>query len=428
MKQRKFIHLFFILLLLSLFTVLTEGKNSSRAPEPGTSRKERDIYKKHLIENIIRTPLMLSLTNETAGRWKGAWWGCELIRYRDSLILNSLRTAIINHKNQTENLVRAALEAAYALYPKELEQEALSFIQETDSPRNFAIASQILVKCSVNRTKSKTEILSLLNKRFPSPAKNPILFRLQKDYSSDNIKMPPLADLVYNSKWKDNIIIFSFQRKNRNFPGLTIIRNSDGNLLRDKKGNVFSIPHLARSASNLPGYITNGNTPCGILSITGTGVSDNKFIGKTAVIETALPYEITAERFFRDTLLAGKLWDKSDITGILPESWQNYDPIFESMYAGEAGRSEIIMHGTAIDPEYYRGEPYYPFTPSLGCLTSCELYDEESGKLIMSNQKKLIEAFNKCGKQTGYLVVLDIDNKNAPVNLKEIMELLKKDR
>lgn len=93
--------------------------------------------------------------------------------------------------------------------------------------------------------------------------------------------------------------MFSIQRKNRDYPGMVVIRNKEGNFVRDTGNKIFSVPQLARSMSNLPGYLTNGNTPEGIFKMHGFSVSLNKFIGPSPNIQLSLPVEMRPQQFLR---------------------------------------------------------------------------------------------------------------------------------
>src|SRR5690606_25629167 len=99
-------------------------------------------------------------------------------------------------------------------------------------------------------------------------------------------------------------------------------------------------------------------------------------------------------------------------------------PIYEAYYAGKAGRNEIIAHGTTIDPGFYKNKSYYPFTPSLGCLTTKELWSYETGKIVESDQIKLMNAFNDVGFDNGYFVVVNIDDRESPIEFEELKEIL----
>ncbi len=245
---------------------------------------------------------------------------------------------------------------------------------------------------------------------------------LKNNLSNESISLPPVEDLFGNS-FEHKLVIFSIQRSNRDYPGLLIIRKPDGKFLRDESGKIFSIPQLARAITDLPGYITNGNTPEGILSIQGIDFSKNVFIGPSPNLQLVLPYEVSPQKYFHNEV-TDTVWNKDFYSNLLPDSWKNYLPIYEAYYAGKAGRNEIIAHGTTIDPEFYKEKSYYPFTPSLGCLTTKELWSDVNGKIVESDQIKLMNAFNDAGVDNGYFVVVNIDDQHKPITFNEIENLI----
>lgn len=192
-----------------------------------------------------------------------------------------------------------------------------------------------------------------------------------------------------------------------------------GKFLRAERGSIFNVSQLARAISNLPGYLINGNTPQGIFSIQGIDTSKNVLIGGTPNIQLVLPFEADAKQFFHSS--ENLIWDKALYKKLLPESWQEYPPIYEAFYAGEAGRNEIIAHGTTIDLDFYVGQPYYPHTPTLGCLCTVEVWSGDDGKRIYSDQSALIDALKNLLAFKGHLIVVEIDDKKSPVTLKDIL-------
>ncbi|MEO7768215.1 MAG: hypothetical protein ABIS01_12340, partial [Ferruginibacter sp.] len=224
----------------------------------------------------------------------------------------------------------------------------------------------------------------------------------------------------------NHTILFSFQRKNRNYPGLALIRDSTGSFIKDENGTVFSVTQLARSINNLPGYLTNGNTPQGIFRMYGFDTSKSYFIGPTTNIQLTMPFETSLQHFFNDSTIADSIWTEDWYKKLLPGFLQNYQPIYGSFYAGKAGRTEIIAHGTTVDPQYYSGEPYYPQTPTMGCLCTNETWRDADGKRLESDQQKLVAALQMAGGANGYCVVIEIDDAQKPVSLTEIMSFIKR--
>lgn len=87
------------------------------------------------------------------------------------------------------------------------------------------------------------------------------------------------------------------------------------------------------------------------------------------------------------------------------------------------GVRQSSMHGTTIDPEFYKAQTYYPQTPSLGCLCSYEEWDT-SGYRIKSNQQQIVDALKNNAIDNGYVVVIDIDDKRRNVEIEDIKDLL----
>lgn len=389
-----------------------------------TTKGKRIEFRSNLYKDIIRKNFSLPLSGKTENRWKGAYWGCEISYFRDTLVYERLREALLQYNERSEEFNRATLEALYTLYPTGFEKEIRRIMEETNSPKHFAIGAEYLLRLNLRNGAESENISGLLAKKFPAWKNDPILLMLKYRLAKIKQTCPDIGDILRHDFWKGRTVIFSFQRGNRNYEGITVIRRPDGQFLKDSSGNIFHIKHLARSLSNLPGYLTNGSTPEGIYSVQKIDTSDNKFIGKTPIIVTALPFEVPPDLFFKDSKLEGTSWSTDLYRKLLPQSWADYFPLYEAFYAGMAGRSEIVMHGTTIDPEFYKNAPYYPNTPSMGCMTAKEIYSSIDGRLVLSDQQKLIDAFAGCYKKEAFLVVLNIDGKEKELNINEILEFI----
>jgi hypothetical protein len=105
---------------------------------------------------------------------------------------------------------------------------------------------------------------------------------------------------------------------------------------------------------------------------------------------------------------------------LLPESWKNFRAVHESFRAGAIGRTEIIAHGTTIDPDYFKDKPYYPYSPTLGCLCSAEIWDSSRGTIKDSEQLRLVNGFVRSPGTTGYLIVIDYFNQKRALSLADI--------
>ncbi|MFN3871919.1 MAG: hypothetical protein ACK4R9_02845 [Ignavibacterium sp.] len=389
-----------------------------------TIKTERENFLNKTINKTIIQSLNLPLTDSTEEKYLSAFWAMELIQFRNQTTDDAIKNSLIDFQNRSLAFQRALLEVLYSLYQNEFIQEVKPLIPYLSNSKLFAMCIHYL-KDSVS-----VDTLKLLTYEFESkfmrPQEEPITKMLKYDLETEfrtKINTPPLADLLSKNFGSDKIVIYSLQRINRDYPGLLVIRNSDGKFLRDDKGEIFSVPQLARAISDLPGYITNGNTPEGILSIQGIDVSKNIFIGPIPNLQTVLPFEVNPIIYFQNQA-DDSIWNSDLYDNLLPESWKSYLPIYEAYYAGKAGRNEIIAHGTTIDPNFYKNKSYFPFTPSMGCLTTREIWSEETGKLIESDQIKLMNVLSKFNELKGYLIVVNIDDKKSPVELSELKDMI----
>jgi hypothetical protein len=389
------------------------------------SQAGRKQFTQNVMNNNILKYLRLPLTDSTEEDWQGTFWAMELMQYKQPWVKEKINSAFIGIEKRSISFQRALLELCYTNYAKEFSTQVLALKTATADPKIFAMCCEYLRSSgsivSAAALKKETE------KQFPGQQENPILKMLLANKGADNFtavkKILPV--LFSNQFLPGKRVVYSLQRKNRNYPGIVIVRDSTGNFVKDVKGGIFYVPQLARSITNLPTYLTNGNTPQGIFRMQGFAVSTSNFIGPTPNIQLAMPYEITVRSFMADSSITDTAWTADLYKQLLPSACRTYFPLMGTYYASQAGRTEIIAHGTTIDPVYYKGAGYWPLTPTLGCLCTKEIWDA-AGKRTESNQQLLVNALTKTGGADGYLVVLELDDKQLPVSIKEVAGYIKK--
>ena len=377
---------------------------------------------RNLVNNSINRNLALPLTDSTEENWQDAFNAMELINYRSAAVDTKIRSAFNAVEKRSAEFQRAFLELIYTNYPKEFIPQMVLFLKQLSNTRLFAMCAEYLF---MNNQKEKYRklLLEKMNEIVAANADekdNPFFTVLQNKLKQNTFIRPQLNGFFENNFLQHEIVLYSFQRKNRNYPGLVMVRGKDGNFVKETSGNYFAVPQLARSITNMPGYITNGNTPQGIFKMFGFGNSKSSFIGPTTNIQMVMPFEKSEDLPDSVTQSFGKAY-----VSVLPDSWKEYYPIYESYYAGLAGRTEIIAHGTTVNPEYYKAQPYYPLTPTEGCLCTKEIWSKVDGKRMESDQQKLVNALIAAGGANGYCIVIEIDDQQKPVSLHEILPYLK---
>jgi hypothetical protein len=265
-------------------------------------------------------------------------------------------------------------------------------------------------------------------KRIPTNEKQQVMLRCLEDFISLKNPMPlPDFDSLFAHQQRHGFkMVYSFQRANRDYPGLAVVQFADGRFARDSLGQLKVFVQLARSGSNLPYFLTNGSTPQGLFSITGIGISNNVFIGPTPNLLSAMMHEINPPVFTHYMPIVYNATPERIYKSYFPENWLQWPGLPEAYQAGFIGRSEIIAHGSTIDPEWFAGESYYPLSPTLGCLSGLELWNKKTGKIDRSDQLDLVNTFLETPGKKGYLLVINLDDKQSPVSREELENLINK--
>jgi len=409
-----------LIVFVLLFLRLDIAAQNDAVPFAKQATKENRAKEYRNLINNISSNLSLPLTDSTEENWQDALGAIILLNYRTAFIDARIHKAMDSVAYRSTAFQKAMLQVIYPLYPKDFVPQVAALANTTTDPKSFAMCCEYLL-LNNRQTECKTLLIartgdSLINldrtRHFFMVLQNHIFFK--------PTPTPPLTDLLNKSFLPNEMVMYSFQRKNRNYPGLVMVRSKDGQFIKNVTGKYFAVPQLARSCTNMPGYLSNGNTPQGIFKIFGFAVSQGSFIGPTTNIQMVLPYENSSDISDSVTRSLG-----DNYRFLLPASWKNYYPIFEAYYAGKAGRTEIIAHGTTVNPAYYKTQPYYPLTPTQGCLATKEIWSNVNGKRIESDQQKLVDAVKKAGGANGYCIVIEIDDQQKPVNIKEILPFLK---
>lgn len=376
----------------------------------------------------IRDALALPPGFDPAGIVPNALWNVGFLNAERAAGLQLVRAALPSLADKEAGYQRGILSAAYALYSAETAPSLGTLLSRLTTPREFSIAAYTLLKVD-DSIGQREFIRATMNNLFvdwqqqwpQEPRLQRLEFVLTNNLNAVIRNRPPLIDLLAYPIRVGRPVVFSFQRLDRQRFGLAVVRGADGKFVRNADGSLFHVAHLAHALTNLPGTITNGNTPQGLFTIVGAGTATSKWIGPTPYLESKVPIEATRAEFehFDENVLENS-WTAADYAAFLPETWREYTPFMEAYLAGRAGRDEMLLHGTTINANYYLGKPFYPGTPSAGCLVATESWLPGDGRMQSSDQLSLIKAFTRDGLDRGYLIVVELDDRLEPVSLADV--------
>jgi hypothetical protein len=384
----------------------------------------RVALEKDLRERMIGRHFSLPLDSNSEDGYLSGCWAVEQFLFEGPEVQQGFDHLFAGYGVLGYDTRRALLEAVYAVAPERYRREEAGLLEKEWDPHLFALCAVYLYRA--DSSVGAADALKIkLAERFPGYDTVPVLHELVGWLGYHPPEVPDMGELL---GWARGIkMIYSFQRRDRDYPGLAIVQNADGRFVRDEAGRLQVFEQLARSGPALPYFLTNGNTPQGVYSIQGTDISRTNFIGPTPNLQLLLPGEGADEpgqggwgKYFHDTSALTGSDSLVRYLSLLPPAWRGYKPMMEAWEAGVAGRTAIIAHGTTIDPEYYRGRPFYPLTPTMGCLCAKELWNVTSGHLLVSEQNNLVNAFLSTPGRRGFLVVVDVDDRREAVSRAEV--------
>ncbi|HPH84427.1 MAG TPA: hypothetical protein PLC48_03175 [Ferruginibacter sp.] len=417
--------------ILALFLILVMGMTTQSQParlfSKDVLKEKREKIYRNLVQQSIIGNLSRPLTDSTSEDWEGAFSAMELIQYHSAWADQQIVLAFESAVNMPVSFQAALLELAYANYPGKFNKPVTNLFRQT-SNESIALLSAIYLLNKISSTTEVNVITTQVINRF-SPGNEHTLFYPFLE-SLKNYGQPLTSEMIESFLQKDylpgEVLMISLQRKNRDYPGVVLVRDSSGLFMKDSTGNIFNVPQLARSISNLPGYVRNGNTPEGIFRMDGFDVSKSSFIGPTTNVQLTMPFEFSAKHFFQSDLITDSTWDLEAYKNLLPLPCRDHFSLYETFYAGKAGRNEIIAHGSTVNPAWYTSTPYYPITPGLGCLSTKETWNEKTGERMESDQQALVDMIQAAGGPKGYAIVVNLDDAQRPVTMEDILPFLKR--
>lgn len=389
--------------------------------------QQRVALEKDLRQRITGSNMSLPLDSSSEDKYMSACWAISQFLIYSPQVATGFDTLFHGYSTLSYDTKKAFLEAVYAVAPQRYASQIRSILDDEPDPKLFSLCAAYLYRVDTGTGNSNTLKIRMVEK-FPGYDTIPVLQELASYLSyhtpQQRSHLPDLSSLFAYQRAKKQKTIYSFQRWDRDYPGMAVIQGEDGQFIKDARGRIQLFQQLARSGSNLPYFITDGSTPQGVYSIQGTDVSRTGFIGPTPNIQLLMPFEGAWDKYFHlDTAMSAP--DSLQMyLQLLPPGWRNYTPMMEAWTAGRIGRTEIIAHGTTIDPEFFKAMPFYPMTPTMGCLCAKELWNPTTGHPLVSEQLNLINAWLSTPAKKGYLYVINIDDKRKPITRQEVEHLI----
>jgi hypothetical protein len=235
---------------------------------------------------------------------------------------------------------------------------------------------------------------------------------LSAEVIADLFNKTPDMTTYMDGEYVKSVKIFMFCRDNRLYPCLMVMKDEKGDPIREN-GQLWNHKSLASSKAGLPSYTRNGNTPSGVYTLDSVMPVADQVISygrNRRIIVNFIP----------------KSADETLHKRLLPASSQNHEWWQPAITARDIGRNLFRIHGTGKinkDPH----TPYFPFMRTSGCIAQREnaysgvVYNDQRillDKIMMA--LGLVPSFANEIHVKGFLYLIEIDDKAAPVELADL--------
>lgn len=235
------------------------------------------------------------------------------------------------------------------------------------------------------------------------------------DMIRDLFNFSPATESYASGRYHKKPRIYMFCRSVRKYPCVMIMRDAQGKVWKNSKGEVWSQPALAFSRHNKPFSKPSGDTPAGVQRIDSVMPSADQ--------------QMVFGKFRRLILnFVGGGNDEALTKLLIPPSSYASNWWQQASVARDIGRSALRIHGTGLRSS--SSKTYYPMVPTSGCIAKRE---NKYGTTTYIDQRDLLDELMKASGLTAtynnetsiyaLLYMIEIDAKKAPVTLADLKAL-----
>lgn len=381
------------------------------------------------------------VTNQNEKHWRNILWTTAVVEPQEPYVESAVnqilgmmtQSGLSTSQQKTVDSAAKVATQLYLRYPSiygSFEQRFLQAIDSSPDPEWVAVSLSALAKGKTSITQLQG-LAERVKSRFPNWQKNIYLYTTIREVAEEIAPspMPPLKDLLNWTIAPRQLQLYVLCRPNRDVLCQAILKDRDGQLVRNSDGKLWSVPLLLKSIHNLSWNFVRGQTPQGVYRIEGiVPQPDNEFFrayGRFSLVKLFVPFEPGAKQFLpgKSGAFSGNL---NDYQSLLPPSWRNYWAVQQSYWAGKIGRGDFRIHGTGEAPDFFSNKGSNPdifsWNPTIGCLSALELYNEK-GQLVEAHMPKLLGGLRTVGGNNfaGYMVVVELPGQSEePISLQEI--------
>jgi hypothetical protein len=234
----------FFVLLLVLWVCF--GSGQTRREDIHTDfvlYNRRMALEKDLRERMIGRHFSLPLDSNSEDGYLSGCWAVEQFLFDGPDVRQGFDHLFGGYAGLGYDTRRAFLEAVYAVEPDRYRREEAAILNGEGDPRLFALCAVYLYRAD-SSAGAADDLKIKLVERFPGYDTVAVLRELMGWLGYHPPGRPDMKELfVWDRGFKT---IYSFQRRDRDYPGLAVVQHADGRFVRDEAGRLQVFEQLGR--------------------------------------------------------------------------------------------------------------------------------------------------------------------------------------
>ncbi len=241
----RLIKCFSFFIILVIFSKITFAQYDAPLYTSYTTESARIKLHDRLIKYSIAHNLSLPLSDSTEENWEEAFNAIAVLLYKSPFSDEKINKAFDDIATRSVDFQKALIELAYTNYPDIFHNQVKNLISTTDDSKVFAICAEYLLQ-EEKDSFSAINITKLLNAKFADqsvtdPVLSMLQLRLAQQTTSQTFLTKNLLTKLFGNKLlPGKTVMYSIQRKNRDYPGIVIVRDGNGNFVTDSIRKYFS--------------------------------------------------------------------------------------------------------------------------------------------------------------------------------------------
>jgi hypothetical protein len=240
--------IFFLILLCAASSIAQYNADAIHSDVVLYSK--RQSFDKYLRETVITKTFAQPLDSNSEYLYESACLAISQFMIDNAEVKSGFDSLLLHYDSLEYSTKRAFIEAAFTIYPHNYAGGFSRLITKEKEPKLFCMQAVYLYKNDSSK-QSIQQLQRLIHQNFGT---GDTLFLLQQlkaylnnEQAFKQKKMPGINTLFAYRKTAGSATVYSFQRWNRDYPGLAVVQFADGHFARSGQRPIYKWFYLLKT-------------------------------------------------------------------------------------------------------------------------------------------------------------------------------------